>query len=304
MENLSPIVLFVYSRKNILKKTIAHLKKNRLAKKSRLYIFSDGYKSLEDKSNVDAVRIYLKKIRGFKKIKIIFRKKNFGLAKNIILGVTEVIKIHGKAIILEDDIFVSPHFLDFMNLSLKKFKNEKKIWHINGWNYDFKFPKNQRNTFYWKGMHCWGWATWKDRWKNYKKNSLSIINNWSRNKIRNFNFDNSYNFWSQVLRNHNRSINTWAIFWYSSIFEKKGLCVSPLHSLTKNVGNDEFSTNIVNLDHSIKNIPKNFFKSKKVPFSYSKKVEENKFIYSIIKRNISSRLSLKNKIKFFFNNYL
>ena len=23
------------------------------------------------------------------------------------------------------------------------------------------------------GMNCWGWATWKDRWKNYKK-SLKI----------------------------------------------------------------------------------------------------------------------------------
>ena len=34
-------------------------------------------------------------------------------------------------IVLEDDIIVSPKFLEFMNLSLNKLKI-KKIWHING----------------------------------------------------------------------------------------------------------------------------------------------------------------------------
>ena len=36
-------------------------------------------------------------------------------------------------------------------------------------NYNFKFSKNIKNSFYWRGMNCWGWATWKDRWKIIKK---------------------------------------------------------------------------------------------------------------------------------------
>ena len=118
MDKLSPIVLFVYSRKKILEKTINCLKKNKLAKKSELFIFSDGYKSEKDKLHVDQVRSYLNKIKGFKKIKIILRKKNLGLAKNIVSGVSEIIKKYSKVIVLEDDIIVSADFLDFMNLSL------------------------------------------------------------------------------------------------------------------------------------------------------------------------------------------
>lgn len=305
MDKLSPIVLFVYSRKEILEKTIIHLKKNDLARKSRLYIFSDGFKSKNDKVLVDNVRKYIKKIKGFKKIKIIERKKNFGLAKNITTGVSKIINKYGKVIVLEDDIIVSPKFLEFMNLSLNKFKNKKKIWHINGWNYNFKFSKNiKKNSFYWRGMNCWGWATWKDRWKNYKKNPSRLIKKWKKNEIEKFNFDNSYNFWSQILRNHNGTINTWAIFWYSSIFEKKGLCLSPLVSLTKNIGNDELSSNHPNFENSIEKIPFNFFKKKKINFTFFNKIEENKIIFNIIKKNLLLKLGLKNKINKFFNNLI
>lgn len=54
------------------------------------------------------------------------RKNNMGLAKNIILGVTKVLSIKKKAIILEDDILVSENFLKFMNLCLNKYENKKK----------------------------------------------------------------------------------------------------------------------------------------------------------------------------------
>ncbi len=252
---------------------------------------------------VDNVRKYIKKIKGFKKIKIVERKKNFGLAKNITTGVSKIINKYGKVIVLEDDIIVSPNFLEFMNLSLNKFKNKKKIWHINGWNYNFKFSKNiKKNTFYWRGMNCWGWATWKDRWKNYKNNSSRLIKKWTKNEIEKFNFDNSYNFWSQILRNHNGTISTWAVFWYSSIFEKRGLCLSPLVSLTKNIGNDELSSNHPNFENSIEKISYNFFKKKKLNFTFFNKIEENKIIFNIIKKNLFLKLGLKNKInKLFYN---
>ena len=197
---------------------------------------------------------------------------------------------------LEDDIIVGPNFLKFMNWSLDEFKNKKKIWHINGWNYEIKFPKILKNTFYWRGMSCWGWATWKDRWKNYKKNSSSILKRWTKEDIERFNFDNTCNLWSQVLRNHNGSINTWAIFWYSSIFENNGLCLSPVTSLTKNIGNDKLSTNHPSFENSLEKIPNKFYKNKKFNFNSFKTIEENKIMFNSIKKNLVLKLGLKNKI--------
>ena len=40
-KNLSPIAFFVYNRPKHTKKTLTFLKKNKLAKKSLIYIFSD-----------------------------------------------------------------------------------------------------------------------------------------------------------------------------------------------------------------------------------------------------------------------
>ena len=44
--------------------------------------------------------------------------------------------------------------------------------------------------------------------------------------------------WSQIEDNASGRINTWAIFWYASIFLQNGLCLAPSKSLVKNVGFD------------------------------------------------------------------
>ena len=64
----APIALFTYNRLNHLKKLINSLKKNELSKDTIIYIFSDGWKSLSDKNDVEAVRKYLKKLKFSKKL--------------------------------------------------------------------------------------------------------------------------------------------------------------------------------------------------------------------------------------------
>ena len=112
---LAPIALFVYNRIDHLKKTIKSLKKNKLSIKSDLIIFSDYAKNNENIKNILEVRKYIKKLKGFKKIKIYERDKNFGLSKNIISGVSIVLKKYKNIIVIEDDLILDKFFLDFMN---------------------------------------------------------------------------------------------------------------------------------------------------------------------------------------------
>ena len=104
---ISPIILFVYNRFWHTYKTIEALKKNKLANQSILFIYSDGAKSEKDNLEVQKVRNYIKSIKGFKLVKIVEREKNYGLANNIINGVTEIINKHNKIIVnLLSKIFV------------------------------------------------------------------------------------------------------------------------------------------------------------------------------------------------------
>ncbi|MGI2867655.1 glycosyltransferase [Vibrio alginolyticus] len=245
--NLAPIILFVYNRKDHTQQTIQALQKNKLAEQSDLIIYSDGPKSANAISQVQEVRDYLKTINGFKSVKLIERDENWGLAENIINGVSEVINQYGKVIVMEDDIVTSPTYLLFMNQSLDLYENEKKIWHISGWNYPLADGCNT-DAFFWRVMNCWGWATWSDRWKYFNKDPQKLIDKWKEEDIHRFNVDGTHDFWSQVLNNQSGKLNTWAIFWYATIFANNGLCLNPYQSYVKNIGNDGTGENCGKVD--------------------------------------------------------
>lgn len=258
----APVILFVYNRLEHTKETINELKKNHLAQETDLIIYSDCYKNESDKKAVQSVRCYLETLKnGFKSVEVITRNENFGLAKNIIEGVSEVTKKYGRAIILEDDIVTSPFFLTFMNQALDKYKNNKRVWHISGWNYPIS-ETQLPESFFWKTMNCWGWATWDDRWSEFKKEPKKLISTWNKSDIYEFNVEGTSNFWSQVIANNNGKLNTWAIFWYATIFNNDGLCLNPTTSLVLNIGNDGSGENCKNNDIYKNNL---FFKVPTLP---------------------------------------
>ena len=121
MSTLAPIVLFVYKRLDHVQRTLDCLSKNDLSENSDLYIFSDNAKSSSDISSVNKVRDYCSNITGFKSVSLINRGKNLGLAKNLVSGISDILKKNDKIIVLEDDLLTDKFFLKYMNDSLKKF---------------------------------------------------------------------------------------------------------------------------------------------------------------------------------------
>lgn len=235
---LSPVVLFVFARPDHTKKTVDALLANPEACNTDLIVYADAARSENDVAAVEAVRELFSDLRGFKSVTIHLREKNYGLARNIMEGVTQVTAMYGRAIVLEDDIVTSPAFLNYMNAALDKYENIKEVWHISGWNYPIKSNENLPETFFWRTMNCWGWATWADRWQHFKKNPGELVNSWSSDDVKRFNLDGTHDFWAQVVANHERKLNTWAIFWYATIFAHKGLCLNPTRSFVANIGND------------------------------------------------------------------
>ncbi len=290
----APIVLFVYNRLEHTKKTVEALKKNEFAKESMLFIYSDAEKDNSEKISVDEVRNYVRSIEGFKTLTIIERDKNFGLAATIIDGVTEIVTRYGNVIVIEDDIVTSPHFLKFMNEALEFYKDQKKVFHISGWNYPIDSSRLD-DVFLWRFMCCWGWATWSDRWQYYEKNVNKTIKEFSKKEIKYLNIDNYEPAWSQVIANKENKMETWAVFWYTTIIKQKGLCLNPSHSLVINIGNDGSG------EHNSGN---DFLAtlSEANEFTYTSEIKENlaavneiKRFYKSIKKPIMARII--NKVK-------
>mgnify|MGYP004000743207 FL=1 len=236
-KSLAPIALFIYNRPWHTQQTVEALQKNELANESELFIYSDAAKNEQASESVNAVREYIKTINGFKEITIILRDKNWGLADSIIDGVTEVVNKYGKIIVLEDDLVTSPYFLKFMNDALKFYRYENDVFHINGWNNPIDTDKLP-NVYFSRIAYSWAWATWDNRWKNFNSDSKIYINQFSKENIKEFNIEGTYDMWGQMIRNHKKLLNTWAVFWNAEVFIKNKLALNNNLNLVKNIGTD------------------------------------------------------------------
>lgn len=237
----APIILFAYNRPDHMMQCIESLLKNSIAKQSDLYVFSDGPKTEADLQKVEAVRNELKSVSGFKSIQVIAREQNFGLSKSIISGVTEIIEKYGRVIVLEDDLILSPYFLEYMNKGLALYANEPKVASIHG--YFFPIKLKLPETFFMKGADCLGWATWTRAWEQFETDGQKLLDQLKEKKITNqFDLDgatqNTEMLEHQILGKN----NSWAIRWHASAYLNNQFTLFPKQSLVDNIGFDDSGT--------------------------------------------------------------
>ncbi len=232
-----PVALFVYKRLEHLSNTISSLVNNNLSNKVDLYLFSDGPKNVKDKPYVENIRKFIRTLNHFNSITIIESHANNGLSKSIISGVTKVLESHDRAIIIEDDLVLSPYFLTYMIQALNWYQVNSQRGSIHGYTLPVKNPLP--DTFFLKGADCWGWGTWKRAWDTFEKDGTRLLNQLQDRKlIKQFDFDGLVGN-SQMLKDQIASKNdSWAIRWHASCFLNNMVTLHPGKSLVKNIGLD------------------------------------------------------------------
>ena len=238
----APILLFVYNRPEHTRRCIESLLRNPLVSESNLFIYADGAKDCMQQEAVNEVRNYIRTLQGFKQITLIERSENWGLARNIIDGVTSQVNRYGKVIVLEDDLVVAPYFLTFMNEALEIYKDEPKVGHIQAC--DFTQDPSLPDTFLIKWTGSWGWATWDRAWKYFNPNGQELLHELEARKLTHtFDFNGKYGFTRMLRRQIEGKNNSWAIRWNASLFLKDILSLNVGRSLVQNEGFDGSGTN-------------------------------------------------------------
>jgi hypothetical protein len=238
----TPILLFVYNRLEHVRRAVESLQSNELAAESPLFIYSDGAKSEEAQSEVNDVRKFIHTIKGFAKINIIERSENWGLARNIIDGVTTQVNRYGRVIVVEDDLVVAPHFLQFMNDALDTYADEPRVGHIQAC--DFTQDSSLPDTFLIKWTGSWGWATWDRAWKMFNPDGRYLLQQIEQRGLsRKFDFDGKYGYTRMLRRQTEGKNNSWAIRWNASLFLNDILSLNVGRSLVQNEGFDGSGTN-------------------------------------------------------------
>jgi hypothetical protein len=236
---LAPIAFFAYKRPEHTKQSLESLAQNEGAELSELFIFCDAPKKPEDQEAVTQVREVVRSKQWCGKVHIIEREQNLGLANSIIQGVTELCSKYGKVIVLEDDLILSPFFVDYMNTALNLYEDTPEVMQISGYMFPVELKHTKTDAIFLPFITSWGWATWQRAWNHFDPTMSGYSELKNNRKLRKeFNLNNSYPYFEMLENQLNKKIDSWAIRWYLSTFMLNGITLYPTHSLVKNIGFD------------------------------------------------------------------
>jgi len=236
------VALFAYNRPGHLQRCLASLRANPEAAASTGYFFIDGPRTAADRPLVEQVRRIALTSAVFRRTVVVDRGENRGLSGNIIDGVTQVLDTHARAIVVEDDLVVSPAFLGYMNQALVRYERAPSVFSVSGYNYPRAMlrspPDYCYDAFFVPRHMCWGWGTWRDRWQHADweisdYGAVCTDPSWQRS-FRQVGLD-----LPQMLAQYKGGdIDSWAIRWTYTHFVNHAVCLVPVNSFVNNAGVD------------------------------------------------------------------
>lgn len=237
MTYVAPVALFAWRRPEHTLRTITALQRNAVAKDTRLYIFVDGPRSVNDTQLVREVLRIASQADGFASVTIKAAETNQGLSQSLVTGISNVLEKEERVIVLEDDILVAPHFLAFMNEHLNLYADDGRVASIHGAVYPH--DQNLPETFFIRGSDCWGWATWRRAWKVFEPDGSRLLNTLrDRGLIDVFDFERSAPFEDMLIDQIEGRNDSWAIRWYASTLLADMLTLYPSCPMAVNIGED------------------------------------------------------------------
>lgn len=276
---LAPVILFTFNRPKHTALTLNALAANELASNTDLYVFSDGPRNKEDlikTKEVAALLHSLKSQNRFKSVSIFESKKNKGLAKSVISGVTQVFLEYNSVIVLEDDLIVSKNYIKYMNDALNFYK-DTNAGSVTGYSpLKLDATKYSSRTYAVQRNCSFGWGTWKEIWDeidwdvtmydSYRKNYFQ------RRKFNKTGFDRSIRLDRQMKKN----VQSWSIRFGFNLFKMNKLTYYPINSKIKPNGWDGSGVHIANgvdnFNTKIDDCNSTLFEVQKVDEVLSKKI--------------------------------
>jgi hypothetical protein len=178
-------------------------------------------------------------------VKTRFSEKNLGCKMGVSSAITWFFEHVEEGIILEDDCLPDLSFFKFCETLLERYRNDQKIMHISGDNFQ-DGKKRGTGSYYASSInHVWGWATWKRAWNiydvsmtGYSDNQKLFYNMFPNTTVRKYwkkNFDLVYS----------NKKDTWDVQWQYAMFLHKGLALHPNINLVSNIGFQMHATHTI-----------------------------------------------------------
>lgn len=232
-----PVLYIFFNRFDIIKRTFSRLQE---LQPSQLYIVSDGPRETKDgeKELCQQIRDYItSNINWDCTVHKLFREENLGCDKNVSQSITWFFSQVEMGIVLEEDCLPDITFFPYCKELLLKYKNEPRVMHIAGDNpVQYSNLPHHESYYFEKIQHCWGWASWADRWKYF---TFELDDTYKTVLDNNdyFNDKRQKEIWTNILNKIlKHEIEWWDCKWSLTIMKMNGLCINPRNNLVQNLG--------------------------------------------------------------------
>lgn len=246
-EKYVPVLVVGYNRPGHLSRCLESLSLNPQFSKHQIFIYLDGPLNNDVLSACLETKLVAQEF-SIQNANVAVRSKsrNSGLGEFILSAIDEVLADSNEVIVVEDDLILNSHFLEFCSWGLKEYVHDLSVGSISG--FSLPIHINQSNYFI-RGADCWGWATWKDRWIDFERDGQALLDELRKRRLqRVFDLDYSYQYTHMLERQVEGQTNSWAIRWHAHNFLRNRLVLYPSESLVINTGNDGSGTNMGNTD--------------------------------------------------------
>lgn len=239
----APVAVFAFRRLIQLQRTLTTLARCKTFNGGEVTVYSDAAAPGDRMATkeVEQVRRWLRDWCKDRGAHLHEAGESMFLRRSIVSGVTDLVAMHGRVIVLEDDLELSPHFLTFMNDALDAYATRKDIMQVSAYMVPHKGKLPPLGLLRVPGS--WGWATWKRAWDHYNDDAPGLLAEIRKRDVAAFDFNRSYAHLEALERNATGKLDTWLVRWYASMFLRGGLSVHPSTSFVRNIGFGEEGTN-------------------------------------------------------------
>lgn len=166
-----PVMLFVFVRPESLKRVFDVIKE---ARPSTLFLVSDGPRDNvpTDKQKIAASRKVVEEIDWDCTVHKLYHDKNQGMYQTFRDTCEFVFKHVDRCIFMEDDNIPAVSFFKYCEVLLEKYKDDLRIYYINGMNHLGVYEKPNTDYFFSKRGSIWGFAIWRRTYESFYDLSL------------------------------------------------------------------------------------------------------------------------------------
>ncbi|TRX13390.1 nucleotide-diphospho-sugar transferase [Flavobacterium gawalongense] len=250
----SPILFLIFNRP---KETQFLFNAIKLAKPKKLYVAADGPRNNgKDELVCKETKSILDQVDWECELITLFRKENLGCKKAVSEAVTWFFENEEEGIILEDDCLPSPDFFRFCDIQLERYRDDERVGHLCGCNFQDGIKRGEGDYYYSKLTHVWGWASWRRVWGKYDLN-MNGLEKAKENDILSSLTDNEFNkksIYEAFLRTKRGEINTWDYQYFFSNMVNGRLSIIPNYNLISNIGFNEDGTHTFDSNSPMSNV--------------------------------------------------